>query len=53
MRLAPINNPHSKVGQVLKKSKREERDEFILKTKTGVVNKYGQKTVHGARFSQK
>lgn len=34
MKLAPIQNPHSKIGQVLKKTKREEIDEFIDKTKT-------------------
>ena len=51
MKLAPINNPHSKIGQVQKKSKREEKDEFILKTKTSVIDKYGKKTL-GNRFSQ-
>ena len=34
MKLAPIQNPHSKIVQVLKKTKREEIDEFIDKTKT-------------------
>ena len=28
VRLAPINNPHSKTGQVQKKTKAEERDEL-------------------------
>lgn len=44
MKLAPINNPHAKVGQVLKKTKREEKDEFIIKTKTQVLDKYGKKS---------
>jgi hypothetical protein len=44
MKLAPINNPHAKIGQVLKKSKREEKEEFIIKTKTQVLDKYGKKT---------
>lgn len=51
MRINPIINPHSKVGQVQKKTKREERDEFILKTKTTVIDKYGKKSL-GNRFSQ-
>lgn len=45
MKLAPINNPHAKIGQVLKKTKREEKDEFIIKTKTQVIDKYGKKTL--------
>ena len=44
MRLAPINNPHAKIGQVLKKSKAEEKDEFIDQTKTAVLDKYGKKS---------
>ena len=51
MRINPINNPHSKVGQVQKKTKREEREEFILKTKTTVIDKYGKKTLSN-RFNQ-
>ena len=51
MRIAPINNPHSKVGQVMKKTKREEREEFIIKTKTHVIEKYGKKSLNN-RFSQ-
>lgn len=51
MKLAPINNPHSKIGQVLKKSKREEKDEFIDKTKTQVIDKYGKKSLSN-RFNQ-
>lgn len=51
MRINPINNPHSKVGQVQKKSKREEREEFILKTKTSTIDKYGKKSL-GNRFNQ-
>ena len=51
MKLAPINNPHSKIGQVLKKTKAEEKDEFIGATKTQVIEKYGKKSL-GNRFSQ-
>ena len=50
MRLAPINNPHSKTGQVQKKTKAEERDEFIIKTKTAVIDKYSKRSL-GNRFS--
>ena len=50
MKLQPIVNPHSKVGQVLKKTKAQERDEFIMQTKTQVLEKYGKKS--GNRFSQ-
>jgi len=49
MKLAPINNPHSKTGQVQKKTKKEERDEFIIKTKTQVIDKYSKKAT-GNRF---
>lgn len=52
MKLQPIVNPHAKIGQVMKKSKREERDEFIEKTKTQVLEKYGGKKTTGNRFSQ-
>lgn len=51
MKLAPINNPHSKIGQVQKKTKREEKDEFIDKTKTTVIEKYGKKSLTN-RFNQ-
>lgn len=51
MKLAPINNPHAKIGQVQKKSKREEKDEFIIKTKSQVIEKYGKKTATN-RFQQ-
>ena len=50
MKLAPIYNPHAKVGQVMKKTKQEEKDEFLLKTKTTVIDKYGKKS--GNRFNQ-
>ena len=45
MKLAPINNPHSKIGQVQKKTKSEVKDEFIDKTKTQVIEKYGKKSL--------
>lgn len=49
MKLAPIYNPHSKVGQVIKKTKAEEKEEFLTKTKTNVLDKYGKKS--GNRFN--
>jgi hypothetical protein len=51
MKLAPINNPHSKVGHVQKKTKKEEKDEFLDKTKTQVIEKYGKKSLNN-RFNQ-
>jgi hypothetical protein len=51
MKLAPINNPHAKIGQVQKKTKREEKEEFIDKTKTQVIEKYGKKSLTN-RFAQ-
>ena len=45
MKLAPINNPHSKVGHVQKKTKQEEKDEFLSKTKSTVIEKYGKKSL--------
>lgn len=50
MKLAPIHNPHAKIGQVLKKSKQEEKDEFLSKTKTAVIDKYGKKSLNN-RFN--
>ena len=50
MKLQPIINPHAKVGQVLKKTKAQEHDEFIMQTKTQVLEKYGKKS--GNRFAQ-
>ena len=41
MKLEPIKNPHSKVGQVQKKTKQEEKDELIEKTKKQTLDKYG------------
>ena len=50
MKLAPIYNPHSKVGQVMKKTKAEEKEEFLAKTKVDTLEKYGKKS--GNRFNQ-
>ena len=36
---------------MLKKSKQEEKDEFLSKTKTAVIDKYGKKSL-GNRFNQ-
>ena len=41
MKLDPIKNPHSKIGQVLKKTKQEEKDDLIDKTKKNTLDKYG------------
>ena len=41
MKLDPIKNPHSKVGQVQKKTKQEEKDELIEKTKIMARENYG------------
>lgn len=42
MKLEPIVNPHAKSGQgVQKKSKQEEKDELIEKTKKTTIDKYG------------
>ena len=51
MKLAPINNPHAKIGQVQKKTKTEEKEELINKTRTQVIEKYGKKTLTN-RFNQ-
>lgn len=41
MKLEPIKNPHSKNNQVQKKTKVEEKDELIEKTKKQTIDKYG------------
>jgi len=42
MKLEPIVNPHAKSGQgVQKKTKQEEKDELIEKTKKTTIDKYG------------
>jgi len=41
MKLEPIKNPHSKTSQVQKKTKVEEKDELIEKTKKQAIDKYG------------
>ncbi len=42
MKLEPIINPHAKSGQgVQKKTKQEEKDELIEKTKKTTIDKYG------------
>ena len=41
MKLDPIKNPHSKTGKVQNKTKTEEKDELIDKTKKSVIDKYG------------
>ena len=54
MKLEPIVNPHAKSGQgVQKKSKQEEKDELIEKTKKTTIDKYGVSLpVNGIIFSQ-
>ena len=49
MKLAPIKNPHSKTQAAQKKTKAEERDELIEKTKRQTLEKYAQKKVGGNR----
>ena len=46
LKLEPIKNPHSKVGQVHKKSKQEEKDELIDKTKKNTLDKYGVRFIY-------
>ncbi len=41
MKHAPIFNPHARIGQIVKKTKTEEKDELIAATKTQVLEKYG------------
>jgi hypothetical protein len=42
MKLEPIVNPHAKSGQgIQKKTKQEEKDELIEKTKKSTIDKYG------------
>ena len=51
MKLEPIVNPHAKSGQgVQKKTKQEEKDELIEKTKKSTIDKYGVST-HITLFS--
>ena len=42
MKHAPIFNPHARIGQIVKKTKAEEKDELIATTKYQVIEKYGQ-----------
>ena len=41
MKHQPIFNPHARIGQIVKKTKAEEKDELIATTKTQVIEKYG------------
>ena len=42
MKLEPIKNPHAKVGSgIQKKTKQEEKDDLIDKTKKTTLDKYG------------
>ena len=41
MKHQPIVNPHARIGQIVKKTKTEEKDELINQTKTQVLEKYG------------
>ena len=43
MKHQPIFNPHARIGQIVKKTKAEEKDELIALTKTQVLDKYGGK----------
>lgn len=50
MKLEPIKNPHSKLGQVLKKTKQEEKEELIDRTKKSTIDKYGVITWYPIQF---
>lgn len=41
MKHQPIVNPHARIGQIVKKTKAEEKDELIEMTKSQVKVKYG------------
>ena len=41
MKHAPIFNPHARIGQIVKKTKAEEREELIEATRTQAREKYG------------
>ena len=41
MKHRPIENPHSRINQIIKKTKNEEKDDLIATTKTQVLEKYG------------
>ena len=42
MKLEPIRNPHAKTGAgIQKKTKQEEKDDLIEKTKKTTLDKYG------------
>ena len=41
MKHQPIFNPHARIGQIVKKTKAEEKDELISTTKHQVIEKYG------------
>lgn len=43
MKLDPIYNPHARIGQIVKKTKAEEKDELIQTTKANVLEKYAKK----------
>jgi len=43
MKLDPIYNPHAQINTVVKKTKAEEKDELILRTKANVLDKYTRK----------
>jgi hypothetical protein len=46
MKLEPIVNPHAKSGQgVQKKTKQEEKNELIEKTKKTTIDKYGVRII--------
>ena len=52
MKLEPIFNPHSRIGHIVKKTKAEEKDELINKTKDKVQEKYAVKKKAGAQATK-
>jgi 4-diphosphocytidyl-2C-methyl-D-erythritol kinase len=53
MKLEQIKNPHSKINQVQKKTKVEEKDDLIEKTKKNVIDKYGVRRFRSLSFQKK
>ena len=53
MKLEPIRNPHSKIGQEKKKTKIEEKEELIEKTKRTALDKYGVRRCVADSFVEK
>jgi len=54
MKLAPIGNPHADINKGKeKKTKAEEKEELIMRTKMNVLEKYGRSTKQHRRTHDK